>query len=131
MAEWAITTATLSMDTGSPILYDAQNVDVNYAIENLEAVPTNATSASNFSGLEAASGSFSVYYDDITGDPSPMSALFAGASGEMVVILNKSSGGSLTLTVPIVISDTSINWSFSETPMMEVTYTGNGAIVPT
>lgn len=134
MAELAIATATLSIDppgVGAAVLYDAIDVSISYAQEGLQTSPMNSGVMGAFPGEGSWSGSFSVLYDDTTGDPSLNLDLYAPSQGTLIFEMTDQTHTTpvvVTFTGDIVITDTSVAFNKTEATVMEVTFLGNGAI---
>ena len=134
MAEYAIASVTFSFDpegAGAAVEYQCIDYSVNYTTEGLEVKPMDVAAILSYPGIEAWDGTFSVLYDDTTGDPSPNADLFAGKKGELsfaMIDQTHTAPVTVTHTGAIVLTDSSVTFNMTSVPVLEVTFLGNGAL---
>ena len=117
MAEFSIASATLTI-AGTP--YCASDVSISYTTESLSFLCMDSDTPTRLPGQESWNGSASLAYDD-----GGMDQLF-GAVGTLSFAVTKSSGGTITLSGDVVISDATSVWNKTEVPTLAITFDGDG-----
>jgi hypothetical protein len=120
-AEFSILSGILSLgEFSSEVQYCASDVSISYTAESLSFLCMDESTPTRFPGQESWNGSCTLAYD-----AQGMSQLW-GLDGSLIFVVNKSSGGDITFTGLITISDVSAVFNKNEVPTVTVTFEGNG-----
>lgn len=116
---FSITTATMTIDD---VAYCASDVNFSHSTEALTFQCMASVNPVTFPGLETWGGSCTLAYDVLGMDE------LWGLNGTISFVLTKSTGGTITLSGTIQITDVSATFSNSELPSVSVTFVGSGEL---
>lgn len=116
---FSITTATMTIAGDT---YCASDVTFTHTTEALTFQCMASVNPVTFAGLESWGGSCTLAYDVLGMDQ------LWGTNGTISFVLTKSTGGTITLSGTIQITDVTSPFSNSELPQVSITFVGSGVL---